>query len=105
MRGPWPTEQTFRNTPSPPAPLTSSPPNRPKAGDSGERRRIDRNADSGRREGSCRGAGGSHAELGHHVIDPSSPRCACGARGCWESLASGPAMAAWMRDHPYQSWF
>ena len=41
-----------------------------------------------------RGADGSHPEIGHHVIDPSGPQCFCGARGCWESLASGPAMAA-----------
>lgn len=43
-----------------------------------------------------RGVDGAHPEAGHHVIDPSGPRCYCGARGCWESLASGPAMAAWM---------
>ncbi|HPH98185.1 MAG TPA: ROK family protein [Anaerolineaceae bacterium] len=40
-----------------------------------------------------RGAGGSHPEIGHHVIDPGGPRCFCGAHGCWESLASGTAMA------------
>jgi glucokinase len=40
-----------------------------------------------------RGADGSHPEMGHHVIDPSGPQCFCGARGCWESLASGPALA------------
>jgi glucokinase len=43
-----------------------------------------------------RGAGGAHPELGHLVIDPErGPACYCGARGCWESLASGPALAAW----------
>lgn len=42
-----------------------------------------------------RGAGGSHPEAGHHTVDPCGPECYCGARGCWESLASGPAMAAW----------
>lgn len=40
-----------------------------------------------------RGAGGSHPEYGHHVIDFSGPKCFCGAYGCWESLASGTAMA------------
>ena len=40
-----------------------------------------------------RGADGSHPELGHHVIDPSGPLCFCGARGCWESLAGGRALA------------
>jgi glucokinase len=42
-----------------------------------------------------RGAGGAHPEIGHHIIDPSGPLCFCGAYGCWESLASGTAMAAW----------
>jgi len=41
-----------------------------------------------------RGVNGSHPELGHQVVDPSGPACSCGSRGCWESLASGPAMAA-----------
>jgi glucokinase len=45
-----------------------------------------------------RGAHGAHPELGHQVIDPSGPLCYCRARGCWESLASGSAMAAWVRD-------
>lgn len=44
-----------------------------------------------------RGVGGSHPEMGHHVIDPSGPLCSCGAHGCWESLASGPAMAEWTK--------
>ena len=43
-----------------------------------------------------RGVEGSHPELGHQVIDPSGPLCSCGYRGCWESLASGPAMVAWL---------
>jgi glucokinase len=44
-----------------------------------------------------RGVDGSHPEIGHHVIDPSGPVCDCGAHGCWESLAAGPAMTAWMK--------
>jgi glucokinase len=36
---------------------------------------------------------GRHGEAGHHVLDPQGPRCYCGARGCWEVLAAGPAMA------------
>lgn len=40
-----------------------------------------------------RGVDGAHPEMGHHVIDPSGPKCFCGAHGCWESLASGPALA------------
>jgi glucokinase len=41
-----------------------------------------------------RGVQGAHPEIGHHVINPAGPLCSCGARGCWESLASGPALAA-----------
>lgn len=46
-----------------------------------------------------RGVGGCHPELGHHVIDPAGPACFCGASGCWESLASGSALAAWAQAH------
>jgi glucokinase len=43
-----------------------------------------------------RGVDQSHPEMGHHVIDPAGPLCLCGFRGCWESLAAGPAMVTWM---------
>jgi glucokinase len=46
-----------------------------------------------------RGVDGAHPEVGHHVVDPSGPECSCGFRGCWESLAAGPAMVAWMEKH------
>jgi glucokinase len=42
-----------------------------------------------------RGADMAHPEIGHQVIDASGPACTCGYRGCWESLATGPAMAGW----------
>jgi glucokinase len=45
-----------------------------------------------------RGVGGAHPEVGHQVIDPSGPLCSCGFRGCWETLAAGPAMAAWFQS-------
>jgi len=45
-----------------------------------------------------RGADKSHPEVGHHVIDASGPQCTCGFRGCWEALATGPAMAAWFNE-------
>jgi len=45
-----------------------------------------------------RGMDGAHPEIGHQVLDVLRPRCYCGARGCWEILASGPAMVSWMRD-------
>jgi glucokinase len=43
-----------------------------------------------------RGVDGAHPEVGHHIVDPAGPKCSCGFRGCWESLAAGPAMVAWM---------
>jgi len=43
-----------------------------------------------------RGVDYSHPEIGHHQIDPSGPICYCGFTGCWESLATGPAMEGWM---------
>ena len=46
-----------------------------------------------------RGVGGAHPEIGHQIIDASGPQCYCGARGCWEVLAAGPAMSAWMSDN------
>jgi len=54
-----------------------------------------------------RGVEGAHPEIGHQVIDPSGPLCSCGFRGCWESLAAGPAMAAWLEstapaDYPHR---
>ena len=46
-----------------------------------------------------RGVDGAHPEVGHQVIDPAGPPCTCGFRGCWESLAAGPAMVTWMESH------
>jgi glucokinase len=45
-----------------------------------------------------RGTNRAHPEVGHHVIDASGPHCTCGFRGCWEALATGPAMAAWYSE-------
>ncbi|HEX3819610.1 MAG TPA: ROK family protein [Candidatus Sulfotelmatobacter sp.] len=55
-----------------------------------------------------RGVDGAHPEVGHQVIDPTGPVCSCGFRGCWESLAAGPAMAAWFEsrvpaDYPHRA--
>jgi glucokinase len=41
-----------------------------------------------------RGPNGMAGEIGHAVIDRHGPRCNCGAQGCLEALASGPAIAA-----------
>jgi glucokinase len=46
-----------------------------------------------------RGVDGAHPEVAHQVIDASGPACSCGLRGCWETLAAGPAMVAWIEGH------
>ncbi len=40
-----------------------------------------------------RGANGMAGEIGHMPLDPGGPRCRCGATGCLEVLAAGPAIA------------
>ncbi len=40
------------------------------------------------------GIGGTGGELGHMIIDYNGPTCGCGNRGCVETYASGPAIAA-----------
>jgi glucokinase len=40
-----------------------------------------------------RGVHGMAGEIGHAVLIPEGPLCACGGRGCLEALASGPAIA------------
>jgi glucokinase len=39
-----------------------------------------------------RGGFGLAAEIGHFTVDPDGPRCACGAPGHWEAIASGTAL-------------
>lgn len=39
------------------------------------------------------GAHGWATELGHVVVEPRGPRCACGNIGCLEAVAAGPAIA------------
>ncbi|MFN0121165.1 MAG: ROK family protein [Blastocatellia bacterium] len=40
------------------------------------------------------GIGGAAGELGHVTVDMNGPKCGCGATGCIEAYASGPAIAA-----------
>ena len=39
-------------------------------------------------------------EIGHVVVAPNGKKCACGNNGCLEAVASGPAIAAAIRDLP-----
>lgn len=45
-----------------------------------------------------RGARGLAGEIGHVVVDPTGPVCACGLRGCLETFVSGPAIARRARE-------
>ncbi len=45
-----------------------------------------------------RGSNGWHPEIGHQVVSERATTCYCGASGCWEQLACGPALAAWYRE-------
>ena len=41
-----------------------------------------------------RGPKGLAGEIGHVVIEPGGPRCACGMNGCFEVVAAGPAIVS-----------
>lgn len=45
-----------------------------------------------------RGAHDMAGEIGHISVDPSGPRCNCGAYGCLEAIAAGPAIAAYAAE-------
>ena len=45
-----------------------------------------------------RGVRGVAGEIGHVVLEPGGPRCACGLDGCFEALAAGSAIARAARD-------
>ncbi|GAA4246697.1 ROK family protein [Dactylosporangium darangshiense] len=41
------------------------------------------------------GPTGNAGHIGHITVDPRGERCPCGATGCVETYASGPAMVRW----------
>lgn len=41
------------------------------------------------------GASGNAGHVGHIVVDPTGPDCACGGNGCLEAIAGGAQLAAW----------
>jgi glucokinase len=45
------------------------------------------------------GRTGNAGHVGHVVVDPDGAPCTCGGRGCVETIAGGPRMAQWARDH------
>lgn len=49
------------------------------------------------------GRTGNAGHVGHVVVDPDGRRCACGGRGCVETIASGPRMAQWAREQGWEA--
>lgn len=45
-----------------------------------------------------RGAHGMAGEIGHSILDPKGPLCACGSHGCLEAMSAGPAIARMARE-------
>lgn len=48
------------------------------------------------------GPTGNAGHVGHIVVDPDGPACACGGRGCLEAIARGPAVVAWALAEGWQ---
>lgn len=44
---------------------------------------------------------GNAGHIGHVLVDPDGPVCGCGARGCLEAVARGPALVRWANQ---QGW-
>lgn len=44
------------------------------------------------------GRRGLAGHVGHMIVEPGGPRCSCGAKGCFEALASGSALARAARE-------
>jgi glucokinase len=40
-----------------------------------------------------RGSSGMAGEFGHMIVDPEGLLCACGQRGCWETIGAGSSLA------------
>ncbi|WP_418005829.1 ROK family protein [Mycobacterium sp. PDNC021] len=49
------------------------------------------------------GRTGNAGHIGHVVVDPDGPRCACGGQGCVEAVASGPHLARWAHEHGWDA--
>jgi glucokinase len=45
-----------------------------------------------------RGVNGFAGEVGHMVVQPEGPDCACGSKGCLEAMASGNAIGRMARE-------
>lgn len=45
------------------------------------------------------GRSGNAGHVGHVIADPAGEPCSCGARGCVETIASGPNLVRWAVAH------
>ncbi|HTY32572.1 ROK family protein [Mycobacterium sp.] len=45
------------------------------------------------------GRTGNAGHVGHVVVEQDGRTCACGGRGCVETVAAGPALVRWARDN------
>jgi glucokinase len=48
------------------------------------------------------GKSGNAGHVGHVIIEPDGPKCACGAHGCLEAIASGPNTVRWALAQGWQ---
>lgn len=49
------------------------------------------------------GRTGNAGHVGHIVVDPEGRLCSCGGHGCVETVAGGPRMAQWAREHGWEA--
>jgi glucokinase len=49
------------------------------------------------------GRTGNAGHVGHVVVEPEGALCTCGGHGCVETVASGPHLAKWARDHGWDA--
>ncbi|MEH3140616.1 MAG: ROK family protein [Mycobacterium kyogaense] len=51
----------------------------------------------------CHGRTGNAGHVGHVVVEPGGAPCTCGGHGCVETVAAGPWLARWAREHGWQA--
>jgi glucokinase len=48
------------------------------------------------------GSSGNAGHIGHVVVYPDGPACACGGRGCLEAIARGPSLTEWAQSRGWR---
>lgn len=49
------------------------------------------------------GRSGNAGHVGHVVVEDNGEQCACGGRGCVETVAAGPRLVRWARAHGWSA--